>query len=66
MFEQGMPAHPRILRIKDVEAMIGLKKSSVYERIRNGGFPKPIKIGPRATGFYEHEVIEWIKLRRRG
>ena len=55
----------RILRIKDVEVMTGLKKSSVYERIRNGGFPKPVKLGPRATGFVESEVAEWVNQRLR-
>ena len=48
----GEQAHPRILRIRDVIGVVGLKKSSIYGKIANGAFPRPIKVGGvRASGW---------------
>jgi prophage regulatory protein len=40
-------------------ALTGLSRSSIYLRISNKEFPKPIKIGRRAIGWPEDVLIGW-------
>jgi prophage regulatory protein len=49
----------RLLRMPQVLDRVGLKKTIVYERIKAGSFPKPIKLGS-ASAWPEHEVEAWI------
>ena len=48
------------LRRKQVEARTGLSRSTIYQYIKDGVFPKPVPLGPRAVGWLESEVSEWI------
>lgn len=51
----------RILRFKQVAALVGLGKSSIYRKVQEGSFPKPIKLGSeRASGWISTEVYDWI------
>ena len=51
----------RILRFKQVAALVGLGKSSIYRKVQEGTFPKPIKLGSaRASGWLSNEVYDWI------
>jgi prophage regulatory protein len=51
----------RILRFKQVAALVGLAKSSIYRKVQEGTFPKPIKLGSvRASGWISTEVYDWI------
>jgi prophage regulatory protein len=54
---------PKIIRRKQVEARTGLPRSSIYEQQKNGTFPQPINLGPRAVGWVESEIDEWIEER---
>jgi prophage regulatory protein len=54
---------PTILRRKQVEARTGLARSTIYQYIQEGAFPKPVQLGPRAVGWIEAEVSEWIRTR---
>lgn len=49
-----------ILRRKQVEARTGLSRSTIYARVGNGTFPKPVNIGPRAVGWVESEITDWL------
>ena len=40
------PADVRFIRLKEVLAICGKSRSSVYEAIKKGEFPRPIKLGP--------------------
>ena len=51
----------RVLRFKQVAALVGLGKSSIYRKVQEGTFPKPIKLGSaRASGWISTEVYDWI------
>ncbi|MGH8580656.1 MAG: helix-turn-helix transcriptional regulator [Gammaproteobacteria bacterium] len=50
----------KIIRMQEVTNRTGLKKSSVYDHIATGTFPKPVKLGPRAVGFVESEIDAWL------
>ena len=45
-----------ILRRPRVEEAIGLSRSSIYMRVSQGLFPRPVALGPRAVGWPAGEV----------
>ena len=47
---------PKILRLPAVKDAIGDSRSTIYVRIAEGLFPKPIKLGPRARGWPDNEI----------
>jgi len=49
-----------ILRRKKVEKRTGLSRSTIYLKIQEGSFPKPINLGPRAVGWIENEIDNWL------
>ena len=51
------------LRRKQVETRTGLSRSTIYQYSKDGAFPKPVPLGPRAVGWLESEVSEWIAAR---
>jgi prophage regulatory protein len=52
-----------ILRLPAVKARTGLARSTIYLRIAEGTFPKPVNLGCRAVGWLESEVQEWLERR---
>ncbi|NPT46158.1 AlpA family phage regulatory protein [Paraburkholderia sp. 1N] len=51
---------PTIIRRKQVEALTGLSRSTIYLRISQGTFPRNISLGARAVGWVESEINEWL------
>ena len=49
-----------ILRRKQVEKRTGLSRSTIYLRIQEGTFPRPINLGVRAVGWLENEIEAWL------
>lgn len=49
-----------IIRLAAVKKSTGLSRSTIYLRIAQGNFPKPISLGSRAIGWLEHEIQEWL------
>ncbi|BBE08295.1 Phage transcriptional regulator, AlpA [Mycoavidus cysteinexigens] len=41
----------------------GMKRSALYDRIKRGEFPKPVKIGRVAVRWIESEIITWVQQR---
>jgi len=62
------PDAPRILRRPEVEALTGLKKTTIYDAMQRGDFPRSIALGDRARGWLASEVTAWIEslIARRG
>ena len=54
----------RLLRIREVLDLVGLKKATVYQLHRAGQFPRSVKITSRAVGWVEEEVQQWLAERR--
>lgn len=52
-----------LLRLDQVRARTGLSRSSVYAKVANGDFPKPVAIGSRAVAWVESEISAWIQAR---
>ena len=55
----------RVLRLREVLDRVGLSKSTLWRLIKAGQFPKPISLGPRAVGWIEEEIDQWISSRSR-
>ncbi len=56
-----LPTEPlSILRRPQVEARTGLPRSTIYDLVKNGSFPKPINLGPRSVGWIQAEIDSWI------
>jgi prophage regulatory protein len=53
----------RILRLPEVEAATGKKRSAIYDGIADGTFPKPVPLGERAVGWIEDEILQWQEAR---
>ena len=57
----------RFLRIREVAQLTGYSVPHIWRLAREGGFPKPVKLGPNASAWVAEEIHEWqlsrIKLR---
>ncbi len=51
----------KMLRLPEVIEICGLKKSTIYARIKDGTFPKQTRLGARAVGWLEKDILGWIE-----
>ncbi|MCC6198541.1 MAG: AlpA family transcriptional regulator [Burkholderiales bacterium] len=54
-----------ILRRPQVQQRTGLSRSTLYQYIKDGDFPKPVQLGLRAVGWLESDISDWIAKRVR-
>lgn len=50
-----------MLTIREVSAATGLSRSTIYERIRAGTFPRQVRVGGLTVGWPESSVRGWIE-----
>lgn len=56
----GTLAEPeRIYRRGDMRGVTGYCIAQIYKLIRDGQFPKPIKLGPNSVGWKASDVARW-------
>ena len=51
----------KILRLDDVKSKTGLGRTTIYDQVRAGDFPRPIKISSRAIGWIDEEIEGWVQ-----
>jgi prophage regulatory protein len=56
----AMPVERRILRRPEVEAKTGFKRAHIYSLMKDGKFPKALRLGVRAVGWDSAEIDQWI------
>jgi prophage regulatory protein len=56
-------AGARALRIGDVCLRVGMSRAWVYDQVMTGSFPRPIKLGSRASAWLESEVEAFLAAR---
>lgn len=56
-----MSTPDRIFRLPEIAVRINASRSTIYAWMASDRFPKPIKLGPRAVGWLESEIDEWIE-----
>jgi prophage regulatory protein len=49
-----------ILRRPEVEARTGLSRSTIYAWMKEGTFPKPVKLGARLVGWVDSDIQAWV------
>jgi prophage regulatory protein len=51
----------KLLRLKQVMDTTGLGRSSIYNYMKEGTFPKQVKITTNLAEWVESEIEEWVK-----
>ncbi|PWI32151.1 transcriptional regulator [Vibrio albus] len=51
----------RLIRKEEVIKLTGLSKSSIYDRMNAGKFPKSVPLGGRSVAWVESEVTLWVE-----
>ena len=74
--ESGLPVSlggysaGRVLRLKDVQALLGVGRSTIYDWLSqkspryNDAFPRPIKLSTTsrgAIGWLEADLVRWVE-----
>jgi prophage regulatory protein len=49
-----------ILRLPAVKTRTGLSRSTIYLRVSQGTFPRPVSLGGRAVGWVDEEIQLWV------
>ncbi|GAP67258.1 prophage regulatory protein [Mizugakiibacter sediminis] len=57
---QGTTTPPRLLRLPEVIRTTGLSRSSIYDLIAQGRFPRPIPLTASARAWDSREIEIWI------
>ncbi len=50
----------RLLRRRDVEALVSLSRSAIYAKMKLGTFPRPKDVGG-GVRWLQSEVLEWVQ-----
>ena len=50
----------KLLRLEAVISLIGMKRSWILQKVKDGKFPKPLRLSPRAVAWRQSDVLEWI------
>lgn len=58
-----METNTKVIRLPAVMDMVGMCKASIYNMVKRGDFPAPLKLGPKASGWLISEVQGWINQR---
>lgn len=56
MLAQIDPIHRR----PAVQKITGISRSSIYDMMAKGEFPRPVKLGPKAVGWRESDIAKWL------
>ncbi|CAN7344899.1 AlpA family phage regulatory protein [Bradyrhizobium sp. LjRoot220] len=56
------PILPRFLRLPEVLTITGYSAvDSIYRKMREGTFPRSVKLGARAIAWREADIAAWVK-----
>ncbi len=53
----------QLLRLPQVQQIVGLSKSEIYRLISIGRFPRPVPLGERVVAWDSDEIQEWVRSR---
>lgn len=55
----------KLIRRPEVEARIGLSRSTIYDWMKRGDFPQPVKLGERLVAWKESDITAWMEAREK-
>lgn len=50
-----------LLRLPQVQQRVPLSRSEIYQRIKEGAFPKQIRLSYKVAAWKESEIEAWIE-----
>lgn len=51
----------RFVRLPEVKTIVGFGKSTIYAKIADGTFPKPIKLADRISVWKLSDLDKWVE-----
>lgn len=68
LVHSALPVVPkdRLIRIHDVTDKTGLSRTTIYQLMKDGSFPKQIKLSSRCAVWPESAVLQWVQDRIQG
>ena len=45
---------------REVEKMVGLSRSTIYDKMTKGEFPRPVRTGAKAVRWRASEITAWV------
>ncbi len=51
------------VRVSQLIKMIPVSKASIWRKVKDGTFPKPVKLGDRITAWRTEDVVSWLASR---
>jgi len=55
------PTELSFIRLREVLMISGMSRTTIYESIKKGAFPSPVKLGGRSSGWVKSEVLQWAQ-----
>ncbi len=55
----------KIHRLPSTLEITGLCRTSLYYALANKAFPEPVKLGKRAVGWRESDLMAWVQSRQK-
>lgn len=59
------PIGTQLVRPKEVMQRLGLSRSTLYQYVKDGKFPRPFRISERATGWRLEQIEDYVRRRER-
>lgn len=50
----------RLLKLSDVSRKAGVGSTWIYNKMKTGAFPRPVKLGERCVRWRESDIDVWI------
>ena len=51
----------QVIKLKRVIALTSLSSATIYRLIKNGEFPKQLKLAERSSGWLLEEIYDWLE-----
>lgn len=50
----------RFMRIAEVTRVTALSRNTIYKRMREGTFPKQVRLGPNSVAWLQSDISAWM------
>lgn len=57
-------SNEQIVRPRNLPAIVGLSRTSIWRLERSNDFPKRIRLSAGAVGYRTDEILEWLNSRQ--
>jgi prophage regulatory protein len=54
----------QFFRLSQLKQQLSVSRSTIWSWVKNGTFPKPIKLGKNCTAWNSTDIDNWIKERK--